>query len=61
MTTAGSSDLYFVEVDNKALAASGYKRACLKMVESVNDPVVGAIVAVLGQPRFVPTGADITG
>jgi hypothetical protein len=58
-TTAGSSDLYAIEVDIKALAASGYKYVCLKCVESVASAVVGAIVAML-VPRYADHSADIT-
>ena len=58
-TTAGSSDLYAVEVDMKALASTGYKYCCLKMVQVVDSPIVGAIVA-MGVPRYVNSSAAVT-
>lgn len=58
-TTAGSSDLYAIEVDCKALASSGYKFVCLKMVESAASAVVGAIVAML-VPRYADSSNTIT-
>jgi hypothetical protein len=51
-TTAGSSQVYVIEVDNKALADSGYNYVRLKMVEVVDSPVVGAILVLLNQPRY---------
>ncbi len=58
-TTAGSSDLYLIEVDAKALAVSGYKYVCIKAVEVVNSPVVGCIIG-LGVPRYADSSQDIT-
>lgn len=50
-TTAGSSQLYIIEIDVQALLASGYAYACLKMVEVVDSPVLGGIVGILADPR----------
>lgn len=50
-TTAGSSQLYIVSVDAAALNSSGYGYVRLKMVESVNSPVVGAVLAILSESR----------
>lgn len=47
VTTAGSSQRYIIEVDCDQLAASGYKYVRLKMVEVVNDPVLGGIDCIL--------------
>lgn len=58
-TTAGSSQLYFVEINVEALLASGYKNARLKAVEVANDPVLGGILVALGKPRFT-TAVDVT-
>jgi hypothetical protein len=55
-TTAGSSQVYVIEVDNKALADSGYNYVRLKAVEVVDSPVIGAILIVLSQPRY---GQDV--
>ncbi len=51
VTTAGSSQLYIVEIDVQALLASGYAYARLKMVESVDAAVLGCIVGLLADPR----------
>lgn len=51
-TTAGADQLYKIEVDADALAASGYGYIRLKAVEVVNDPVLGGIVAILTEPRY---------
>ena len=51
-TTAGSSELYVIEVDNTALAAAGYGYVQLKMVEVVNSPVVGCILVAMGNARY---------
>ncbi len=59
VTTAGSSDLYAIEVDMKALAATGYKFVVCRMVESVDAEVVGAILAML-VPRYADHSATIT-
>lgn len=50
-TTAGSNDMYEVEVDQAVLAASGYSYIRLKSVESVDSPIVGAILVELGEPK----------
>jgi hypothetical protein len=55
-TTAGSSQLYVIEVDNKALSDSGYNYVRLKAVEVVDSPVVGAILILLSEPRY---GQDV--
>lgn len=51
-TTAGSSQLYMVEVDADLLANSGYGYCRLKAVETGNDPVVGCIVVMLWPLRY---------
>lgn len=58
-TTAGSSDMYVIEVDCKALAATGFKYVFCKMVESVDSPVVGSI-AIFACPRYADHTANIT-
>jgi hypothetical protein len=50
-TTAGSSQLYKVEVDATALLASGYGFIRCKATEVVNSPVVGCIFAIMTEPR----------
>lgn len=49
--TAGSSKILLFEVDANDLAASGYRYVRLKAVESVNDPVLGGILVILGEAK----------
>jgi hypothetical protein len=51
-TTAGSSQLYAVEVRYGDLAALGYKYVRLTMTEVVNSPVLGGVVIIMGNPRM---------
>lgn len=52
VTTAGSSQMYAVECDAAALAASGYAYIRLKAVESVNSPVLGGILIITSGLRY---------
>lgn len=51
-TTAGSNQIYEIEVDAEALAASGYGYVRLKAVEVVNDPVLGGILILMENAKF---------
>jgi len=51
-TTAGSSQMYAVQVDAQELASAGYKYARLKAVEVVDSPVLGGIAIALLGPKF---------
>lgn len=51
-TTAGSNQLYEIVVDNDVLGVTGYKYIRLKMVEVVNSPVLGGVLAFLSIPRY---------
>jgi hypothetical protein len=51
VTTAGSSQLYALEVRASDLLASGYQYVYTKAVESVDSPVLGGIVIIQGKPR----------
>lgn len=51
-TTAGSSQLYIVEVDLEEMGDTGYKYLCLKMVEVVNSPVLGGVLIQLHGGRY---------
>ena len=53
-TSAGSSELYLVEVNADNLASSGYGYARLKAVEVANDPVLGGILAGIYGLRYAP-------
>jgi len=60
VTTAGGGEVYEVEVNAAALVAAGYPNVRLKMVEVVDSPVLGGIVAELLEPRFANTPATAT-
>jgi hypothetical protein len=51
-TTAGSSQIYIIEVDVAKLGATGYKFLKLKGVELVDSPILGGVLAILSQPRY---------
>lgn len=59
-TTAGGGEMYVVEVDGKAIAATGHKYVHLKLTEVVDDGIVGAVLALAGQPRYADSTADIS-
>jgi hypothetical protein len=50
-TTAGSSQMYLIEVDENAMGASGYQYVRLKAVEVVDSPVLGGITIALHGKR----------
>lgn len=50
-TTAGSNQLYIIEVDPAVIAATGYRYARLHCVEQVDSEVLGGILAVLSELR----------
>jgi hypothetical protein len=56
VATAGSSKITLVEVHQSALAETGYHYVQLKTVESVNDPVVTAIL-VIGEKKQAASSA----
>ena len=51
-TTAGSSQLYVIEVDCEQLGDTGYQYLYLKSVESVNSPVLGGVLVVCHGGRY---------
>ena len=51
-TSAGSSELYAIEIDSEELGDTGYQYARLKCVEVANDPVLGGILIIMGGPRY---------
>jgi len=50
--TAGSAQIYAIEVDAAALNASGYGYVRLKAVEVVDSPVLAGILIVMAEPRY---------
>lgn len=51
-TTAGSSQLYIVEVDAEVMGASGYNFLQMKFAEVVNSPVLGGVIIALHGGRY---------
>ena len=51
-TTAGSNQVYQIWVDAQRLAANNYAYAQLVSTEVVDSPIVGAIMAYIGNPRY---------
>lgn len=51
-TTAGSSQIYVIQVATEQLAETGYQFVRLKAVEVVDSPVLGGIAIALAGPRF---------
>lgn len=58
-TTAAASDIYHIAVAADVIGVTGYAYARLKMVESVNDPVLGGILAYVYGGRFTPQPASL--
>jgi hypothetical protein len=52
LTTAGSSQIYVIQVAAEEVANTGYQFVRLKAVESVDSPVLGGIAIALANPRF---------
>ena len=52
VTTAGSSQMYAIQVHAEELANVGYRYVRLKAVEVVDSPVLGGIAIALCSPRF---------
>jgi hypothetical protein len=51
-TTAGSSQLYKIDVDAEQLASSGYGYVRLKAVEVADSPVLGGIFVNLTESKY---------
>lgn len=61
LTTAGSHQVYAIEVDSKELGDTGYENVRLKCVESVDSPILGGILILQRNPRFAdPTATTIS-
>jgi len=56
VTTAGSSQMYAIQVHAEELANVGYRYVRLKAVEVVDSPVLGGIAIALCNPRFGGSG-----
>lgn len=51
-TTAGSSQIYAIEVDLEQMGDTGYNYVGLKFSEVVNSPVLGGVTIILHGARF---------
>ena len=51
-TTAGSSQLYLIEVDQQEMGDTGYDYVRLKAVESADDPVLGGVLIIGNGARY---------
>ena len=60
LTTAGSAQIYEVEVAAEALLASGYAFVRLTAVESVDSPILGGILIQMLEPRHATRLATAT-
>lgn len=52
LTTAGSAQIYLVEIKKEQLAASGYRYCRLKCVEGTDSPILGGIIVLQGNPVY---------
>lgn len=51
-TTAGSTQIYEIEIAAEALLEAGYGYARLKCVEQVDSPILGGILIQMLDPKF---------
>ena len=51
-TTAGSSEIYVIEVDSEELGDTGYQYVRLTAVEVANDPVLGGVLILMHGNRY---------
>ncbi len=59
-TTAGSAQIYMIEVNTADLVASGYSWVRLKFAEVVNSPVLGGVTIIMCNPRYIGAKAPLT-
>jgi hypothetical protein len=57
--TAGDNQVYEVFVRAADVAALGFGYVRLQIVEVINDPVVGAVLMAVVQPRYQPVPATL--
>lgn len=57
--SAASNQIFLVEVQRQALAASGYEYVRLNVNETTDDPLLGGVLVLMGRPRFA--GTDTVG
>lgn len=59
VTTAGSSQLYLIEIDAIEVGQAGKTWAFVKSVEVVASPVLGGMLIVMAEPKFAPHTATV--
>jgi hypothetical protein len=52
LSTAGSNQIYWIEVDVEELGDTGYQYCCLKCVEGTDSPRLGGIIILFEGGRF---------
>jgi hypothetical protein len=52
LSTAGSNQVYWIEVDTEELGDSGYQYCCLKCVEGTDSPRLGGILILMEGARY---------
>lgn len=52
LSTAGSNQLYWIEVDAEEVADTGYKYCCLKCVEGTDSPRLGGVIILMYGGRY---------
>lgn len=58
-TTAGSSDMYLIDVPAGNVGATGYGYVRLKCVEVADDPVIGCIIGAVYGLRYAPQPSSL--
>lgn len=52
LSTAGSNQVYWIEVDTEELGDTGYNYLCLKCVEGTDSPRLGGVLILLHGGRY---------
>jgi hypothetical protein len=52
LSTAGSNQVYWIEVDTEELGDTGYQYCCLKCVEGTDSPRLGGILILMEGARY---------
>lgn len=58
--SAASNQVFLIEVQRQALAASGYNYVRLNVNETTDDPLLGGVLILMLQPRVAGTDAVAT-
>jgi hypothetical protein len=52
LSTAGSNQIYWIEVDVEELGDTGYQYCCLKAVEGTDSPRLGGVIILMFGGRY---------